>query len=174
MVAKYWRMWWVMIDALTRPFPCCFFASVCASPPCSFAGVYQPSLMSTFKSGAPIVALSYFYDRLHPLGLTNSSSPSFTIAQLASLARDVCSSPSTWPGRFPPALYPEALKELYDRPESCLDLTYLYSLLSLGYELSGDSVQVRTEKKLGGIELGWALGAAVGMIGETAGCGVRA
>lgn len=130
--------------------------------------------MSTFKSGAPIVALSYFYDRLHPLGLTNASSPSFTIAQLSALAQDVCQSPSSWPARFPASQYPDALKELYDRPESCLDVTYLYSLLSLGYELSGDQVQVRTEKKLGGIELGWALGAAVGMIGETPGCGVVA
>ncbi|CAO1632997.1 unnamed protein product [Sympodiomycopsis kandeliae] len=144
--------------------------AVCASAPCSFAGVYQPSLMSTFKSGAPIVALSYFYDRLHPLGLTNATSPSFTISQLSSLARDVCSSPQMWPSRFPSAKYPEALKELYDRPESCLDLTYLYSLLSLGYELEGDVVQVRTEKKLGGIELGWALGAAVGMLGDMPGC----
>lgn len=40
--------------------------------------------------------------------------------------------------------------------------------------MEGDSVKVRTEKKLGGIELGWALGAAVGMIGEMPGCGVRA
>lgn len=158
--------------------------SVCAQTPCSFAGVYQPSLMSTFRSGAPIVALSYFYDRLAPLGFSSSDGqsllpPGFTLPQLAALAEDVCRPPSTWPARFPLDKYPDALKELSDRPETCLDLTYLHSLLSLGYELEdkdgmgrpGDrDLRVGIEKKLAGTELGWALGAAVGMVGEVEGC----
>lgn len=83
--------------------------------------------------------------------------------------------PSTWSTSFPINKYPEALKELQDRPESCLDITYLYSLLTLGYELEDTGSvgqKIRTEKQLGGIELGWALGAAVGMIGEMSGCKV--
>ncbi|KAF8523313.1 nucleoside phosphatase GDA1/CD39 [Hysterangium stoloniferum] len=51
---------------------------ICHMKPCSFNGVYQPSLLSTFSSG-PILLLSYFYDRISPLlppphkGLTSRS-----------------------------------------------------------------------------------------------------
>ncbi len=134
--------------------------ATCNQEPCSFAGVYQPSLMTTFAE-APIIALSYFYDRLAPLGLDRS----FTIAQLAALAKDVCNSPATWPARFPVDKYPEALKELEDRPETCLDLTFMHGLLSLGYELS-EKRTVTVAKKLGGTELGWALGAQLAVLEE--------
>ena len=134
--------------------------AVCQQEPCSFAGVYQPSLMSTFAE-APIIALSYFYDRLAPLGLDST----FTIGQLASLAKDVCKAPSTWPARFPVDEYPEALRELEDRPETCLDLTFMHGLLTLGYEL-GDKRSITVAKKLGGTELGWALGAQLAVLEE--------
>ncbi|KDN41227.1 nucleoside phosphatase GDA1/CD39 [Tilletiaria anomala UBC 951] len=134
--------------------------AVCQRKPCSFAGVYQPSLMSAFAE-APIVALSYFYDRLVPLGLEST----FTVAELASLAKDVCKAPSTWATRFPASKYPEALKELEGRPETCLDLTFMHSLLSLGYELD-DSRTVTVAKKLADTELGWALGAQLAVLEE--------
>ena len=33
---------------------------------------------------------------------------------------------------------PEALKELEDREEYCLDLTFMHALLGLGYEIGAD------------------------------------
>lgn len=52
------------------------------------------------------------------------------------------------------------MDELRGRPEYCLDLTFMYTLLRLGYELD-DSRQVRIAKKVGETELGWCLGAAI-------------
>lgn len=46
------------------------------------------------------------------------------------------------------------MAELEDRPEYCLDLSFMYSLLSLGYEL-GDDRELRTGKKINDVELGW-------------------
>lgn len=131
----------------------------CSSGQCAFAGVYQPSLTKSLPDGAPVVALSYFYDRLAPLGLA----PSFTVQQLGSLTHDVCRDPSTWAVRFPKQQYPLALQELNDRPESCLDLTYLYTLLKVGYELA-DSHVIITDKKIAGTELGWSLGAQLAIL----------
>ncbi|KDE05475.1 hypothetical protein MVLG_04164 [Microbotryum lychnidis-dioicae p1A1 Lamole] len=130
--------------------------AACVEPPCAFAGVYQPALREVFAAGK-VWALSYFYDRIAPLGL---ASP-FAISDLRKLTSDVCSgreSP-TW-SRFKGN--PEAKSELDGRPEYCLDLTFMYSLLSLGYELE-DERQVWIGKKVGEIELGWALGAALAM-----------
>ena len=93
--------------------------------------------------------LSYFYDRLHPLGLPSP----FTISSLRTLASDVCAGPDSpsW-ARFEGN--DVALKELAGRPESCLDLTFCWSLLSLGYELEGTR-EVWMGKQVGGVELGW-------------------
>lgn len=102
----------------------------------------------------PIVALSYFYDRLSPLGLNET----FPLSALTDLTKKVCAPASTWTASFPAKDLPDALAELRDRPESCLDLTYLSALLSLGYELSDDR-SITVAKKLDGNELGWCLGA---------------
>ncbi|PWN44000.1 nucleoside phosphatase GDA1/CD39 [Ceraceosorus guamensis] len=134
--------------------------AACATSPCSFAGVYQPSLMNSFAD-SPIVALSYFYDRLEPLGVNGT----FSISLLESLAKDVCAGPARWSVRFPPSKYPEALKELRDRPETCLDLTFQHALLSLGYDL-GANRQVTVAKKLAGSELGWCAGAQLMTLDE--------
>lgn len=175
----------------------------CQAAPCSFAGVYQPRLLDAVKTssssatsangaGAGVVALSYFYDRLEPLGLGKDGKP-FTLAQLKQVAKDVCS--HDWVGddgtrvdaggSLARKWSPEALKELKGRPESCLDVVYMHELLSLGYDLddeeeavatgaaagavSASQVSLRIEKKLAGVELGWCLGAAVGMLGEMVG-----
>ncbi|PWY98784.1 hypothetical protein BCV70DRAFT_201579 [Testicularia cyperi] len=130
--------------------------AACVSKPCSFGGVYQPSLMETFKT-APIIALSYFYDRLGPLGLA----PKFTIKQLGDLAERVCSYTKATPQGFAG----DAVAELEDRPESCLDLTFMHGLLSLGYEL-GEEREISIAKKLGGTELGWCLGAQLAVLEE--------
>ncbi|GAA6048312.1 hypothetical protein JCM3770_000943 [Rhodotorula araucariae] len=131
--------------------------AACEEPPCAFAGVYQPRMSEVFSAGK-VWALSYFYDRIAPLGLTSP----FSISALRQLTADVCAgrdSPS-W-SRF--KNNEEAMDELSDRPEYCLDLTFMYSLLSLGYELEEER-QVWMGKKVGDVELGWALGAALAMI----------
>ncbi|GAA5876106.1 hypothetical protein JCM8547_002638 [Rhodosporidiobolus lusitaniae] len=131
--------------------------AACEKPPCAFAGVYQPKMAEVFAAGK-VWALSYFYDRIAPLGLTSP----FSISSLRKLTHDVCegkSSPS-W-SRFKGNK--EAMDELSDRPEYCLDLTFMYSLLSLGYELEEER-QVWMGKKVGDVELGWALGAALALV----------
>lgn len=93
--------------------------------------------------------LSFFYDRIAPLGL---KSP-FSISDLRQLTSDVCAGrkSSAW-SRFKGNK--EAMAELTDRPEYCLDLTFMYSLLSLGYELDEER-QIWMGKKVSDVELGW-------------------
>ena len=130
--------------------------AVCTSKSCSFGGVYQPSLMETFKT-APIIALSYFYDRLEPLGLR----PKFKIKDLEAVAHRACAYSKTDTQGFGAA----AIAELEDRPETCLDLSFMHGLLSLGYELGSDR-EISIAKKLGGTELGWCLGAQLAVLDE--------
>lgn len=130
--------------------------AVCSSKPCSFAGVYQPSMMETFKT-APIIALSYFYDRLEPLGLA----PKFKISELEAVAQRACAYTRTSTQGFGA----RAIEELEDRPETCLDLSFMHGLLSLGYELE-QSREISVAKKLGGTELGWCLGAQLAVLDE--------
>lgn len=130
----------------------------CHIAPCSFAGVYQPSLSNAFKN-SDIVALSYFYDRIAPLGL----GPTFTIRELEQLAERACSLPSQWSLFKSPSFSAETVAELQQRPDYCLDLTYMHTLLRLGYELD-DSRKITLAKKLGDFELGWALGAQLAVL----------
>lgn len=176
----------------------------CQAAPCSFAGVYQPKLLDAVRAsaageansvagvgaaasvasqGPPVVALSYFYDRLEPLGLGKEGKP-FTLSELKKVAKEVCS--HDWVGQEAGATggrwSTDALAELKGRPESCLDVVYMHELLSLGYDLDempedgsaaptspAPPVSLQIEKKLAGVELGWCLGAAVGMLGEMVG-----
>jgi guanosine-diphosphatase len=133
--------------------------AICEVQPCSFDGVYQPSLLDTFPRGR-LLALSYFTDRIKPL-LAKHTSSSLTIADLTLLAKDVCAGPTVWKTRF--GNDPTAMAELEDRPEYCLDLTFMNALLGLGYEL-GPERQLMVEKKIDGVELGWALGAGLALV----------
>jgi guanosine-diphosphatase len=132
--------------------------SICEVKPCSFNGVYQPSLLDTFPKGQ-LLALSYFTDRIRPLLPTGTSK--LSISDLTSLAQDVCAGPHVWATRF--SGNEAAMAELADRPEYCLDLTFMRALLGLGYELGGERTLV-VEKKLKGVELGWALGAGLALV----------
>ena len=143
------------------------FFSICEVKPCSFDGVYQPSILGTFPSGK-ILLLSYFYDRLNPL-LPSTNPPRLTISSLAELATDVCKGRPAWEKRWGGDA--EAMKELAGRPEYCLDLTFMHALLRLGYEFA-DEREVQIGKQLEGTELGWALGAAIAMVGGELKCKV--
>lgn len=158
--------------------------AVCHLKPCSFNGVYQPSLLDSFSDG-PVLLLSYFYDRIAPLLAPPSSTSSvdltedvvFPISVIKNLARAVCEGPSTWTQHaFPhqshepgaPKRWGESeavMAELADRPEYCLDLSFMYALLRLGYEF-GEERGVRIGKQVKGTELGWCLGATLGLLGS--------
>lgn len=129
----------------------------CHLAPCSFAGVYQPKMSESFKD-AEIIALSYFYDRITPLGL----GPRFTIKELGQLAERVCAPPSAWRSLVP-KFSASALAELEQRADICLDLTYMHALLRLGYELD-ESRTITLAKQISDFELGWALGAQLAVL----------
>ncbi|CEP08452.1 hypothetical protein [Parasitella parasitica] len=127
----------------------------CEFPPCSFDGIYQPPIADTFTKG-PIYIFSYFYDRTQPLGLPSS----FRLPQLASLTESICS------GAYIENVTDVSLKdELLDRPEWCLDLSFIYRLLSFGYEIPDDR-ELTVAKKINGVETGWCLGAAIAILGD--------
>ncbi|KAF8059582.1 nucleoside phosphatase family-domain-containing protein [Lyophyllum atratum] len=140
--------------------------AICKAKPCSFNGVYQPSILSTFPTG-PILLLSYFYDRLSPLlpPLPTSSPPdtplTLSVGTIATLARSVCAGRPGWLEHW--GAEPHVMGELQGRPEWCLDLTYMWALLGRGYEF-GEGREVGVAKRVGGTELGWCLGATLAVV----------
>lgn len=122
----------------------------CELAPCSFGGVHQPSLEKTFAR-EDVYIFSYFYDRTFPLGMPES----FTLRELKDVTAQVCGGQDHW-DVF--SGFEGALKELRDRPEWCLDLSFMLALLHTGYEMPLDR-EVKIAKKIKGNELGWCLGA---------------
>ncbi|ORX37495.1 nucleoside phosphatase GDA1/CD39 [Piromyces finnis] len=118
----------------------------CKTKPCSFDGIYQPSIRETFSNN-DIYAFSYFYDRTTVLGLGLNPE----IEDIAELARKVCSNTN------------ELADKTKDDPYFCLDLTYLYALLSYGYDINTDR-KILLAKKINDIETGWCLGATIQML----------
>ncbi|KAI5981290.1 nucleoside phosphatase family-domain-containing protein [Pisolithus albus] len=135
--------------------------AVCELKPCSFDGVYQPSLLDAFPTGK-ILLLSYFYDRITPLmKLDNGTRSRLTISVISQLAKQVCAGPFSWREHW--GNDAGVLEELEGRPEWCLDLSFMHALLVLGYEF-GENREVELGKKIQGTELGWCLGATIGMV----------
>lgn len=138
--------------------------SLCQVKPCSFNGVYQPSLLDSFSNGK-VVLLSYFYDRVAPLlpldPTPGASQPKLTVGALSLLAQRVCAGEDSWQKYWGTNI--NAMKELRDRPEYCLDLTFQHALLRLGYEFE-DNREVQIHKQLQDTELGWCLGATMVML----------
>ncbi|KAI9282402.1 nucleoside phosphatase GDA1/CD39 [Umbelopsis sp. AD052] len=131
----------------------------CIISPCSFDGIYQPSLMETFAHH-PIYIFSYFYDRTRPLGLSEV----FTVGDLRVLTDDVCSG-----DYLAQVTDPDLRHEMLDRPEWCMDLSYIYGLLRYGYEIPDDRT-VHVAKKIKGVETGWCLGASIAMLEDVSFC----
>jgi guanosine-diphosphatase len=123
--------------------------------------------MESFPTGN-IMLLSYFYDRIAPLlGSSQEPPSSFPISQIAELAEIVCQGSGSWDAHF--GNNKEAMDELHDRPEYCLDLTFMYTLLRLGYEFEDDR-SVTIAKQINNTELGWALGAGIALVGAHVEC----
>lgn len=122
----------------------------CKLAPCSFNGVHQPSLAKTFAR-EDVYVFSYFYDRTKPLGMPDS----FTLDELHHLTSTVCAGKPEW------KIFEgidDAIPQLLDRPEWCLDLNFMLGLLHTGYEMPL-SREVKIAKKIKNNELGWCLGA---------------
>lgn len=122
----------------------------CKLAPCSFNGVHQPSLAKTFAR-EDVYIFSYFYDRTAPLGMPES----FTLEELHQLTSSVCAGESQWKA-FEGV--ENALADLRQRPDWCMDLSFMMSLLHTGYEMPL-SREVKIAKKIKNNELGWCLGA---------------
>ncbi|KAI0086951.1 nucleoside phosphatase family-domain-containing protein [Irpex rosettiformis] len=142
--------------------------AVCEMKPCSFNGVYQPSLLDTFPNGK-VLLLSYFYDRLYPLLQPISPDEPITVSTIATLATDICEGKSSWTKLW--GKDNDLMKELDERPEWCLDMTFMHALLRLGYEF-GDKREVEIGKRIDGTELGWCLGATIALVGGKLKCRV--
>ncbi|CAG8603370.1 5779_t:CDS:2, partial [Acaulospora colombiana] len=131
----------------------------CPISPCAFNGVYQPSLRDTF-SVDDIYAFSYFYDRVSPLGMPNE----FSLRELRDLTDAVCAGNTD---QF--AHLPEAMKEIKKNPHYCMDLTFIYGLLHIGYEIPLER-ELKIAKKIRGIETGWCLGATIAILDRKSWC----
>ncbi|CAN6619507.1 guanosine-diphosphatase [Trichomonascus vanleenenianus] len=120
---------------------------------CGFNGVYQPSLSETF-SNEDIYIVSYFYDRISPLNMAQS----FPLVELQLLTEKVCKGADYWQ-----EFDDDTVFELVDRPEWCLDLAYMFSMLHYGYGIPLYR-HVTIAKQVDGYGLSWALGLALQML----------
>ncbi|KAL7330965.1 Guanosine-diphosphatase [Mucor circinelloides] len=134
---------------------------LCELGPCAFDGVYQPPITDTFKD-RDLYVFSYFYDLTQPLGMPLE----FSVRELGELTDRVCRG-DTKPFQHVPG----AIQTLQEKPDYCLDLTYIHNLLKFGYDIPNDRL-VRTAKKIRGAETGWCLGASIAMIDEAKLCQV--
>ncbi|OBT56224.1 hypothetical protein VE04_02683 [Pseudogymnoascus sp. 24MN13] len=135
-------------------------SSECPLAPCSFNGVHQPSLEKTFTK-EDVFIFSYFYDRTAPLGMPES----FTLREMHDLTHQVCQGEPAF-NIF--ASIQDAVKELKERPEWCLDLNFMMALLHTGYEMPIDR-EVKINKKIRDFELGWCLGASLPLLAKNSG-----
>ena len=107
--------------------------------------------MSKTFAKEEVLVFSYFYDHTKALGMPDS----FTLREMHDVTQAVCKGEEAW-DVF--SSVPDALIELRDRPEWCLDLNFMMALLHTGYEMPIDR-EVKTAKKIKGNEMGWCLGA---------------
>lgn len=135
--------------------------AACSLAPCSFNGVHQPPLAKTFAR-EDVYIFSYFYDRTKPLGMPDS----FTLRELHELTSAVCAGGGPAWDVF--SAVPGALDELRDRPETCLDLSFMLALLHTGYDMPIDR-EVKIAKKINDNELGWCLGASLPLLAPKSG-----
>ncbi|KRZ73189.1 Nucleoside-diphosphatase uda-1 [Trichinella papuae] len=93
-----------------------------------------------------LYAFGYFYDHALRIGIISTQGGNVTAAQFLVAAKKACSRT-------------EKFKNDSWKPWQCLDLTYIYSLLVDGYGIAADR-NITIVKKLRGMEMSWALGAA--------------
>lgn len=135
----------------------------CPIPPCSFNSVHHP--IDELLRKKSLVAFSYIYDRIVPLGLGNL----VTLNQVATAGMELCNSNNgSESGPFPSLASSSSLKFedlIKQNPQWCLDLAYIYSLMTFGYGIPLDRSILLT-KQLNGYEAGWSLGVALKLVGD--------
>lgn len=134
--------------------------SECTTSPCSFNGVYQPSLVKAFHRNSDMWVFSYFYDKTNPLGFPSS----FTVEELKDLTSTVCSGSHLWKD----VLLGDSVQALVEEPHWCLDLSFITAMLHTGYNIPL-SRELRTAKKIANNELGWCLGASLPLLDSKTG-----
>ncbi|XP_003371327.1 nucleoside-diphosphatase uda-1 [Trichinella spiralis] len=93
-----------------------------------------------------LYAFGYFYNHALRIGIISTQGGNVTAAQFLVAAKKACSRT-------------EKFNNDSWKPWQCLDLTYIYSLLVDGYGIAADR-NITIVKKLRGMEMSWALGAA--------------
>lgn len=138
-----------------------YLSKPCTVEPCSFNGIHQPSLVDALSQHSALYIFSFFYDRTSPLGLPRQ----FSLNKLHDVVVNVCAGPEHWSKAFTETAHDfDALyDELYGRPEWCLDLAFMLTMLHDGYGIPMDR-EVTIEKKVNGHELGWCLGASLPLV----------
>ena len=122
--------------------------AACTKAPCSFNGVWQPSLTKEFSG--PIYAFSYYYDRLEAWLPENGI---VTLSRFAEVGSRLCASADESDAEF----------GAHNKGTMCMDFAYLYALLRVGYDLP-DATELHVKKKINGIETAWALGAMLAVM----------
>ncbi|KAG0362905.1 nucleoside phosphatase GDA1/CD39 [Gamsiella multidivaricata] len=132
----------------------------CNQVPCSFNGVYQPSLATAFESD--IYAFSFIFDRIAPFRLGSEiPTQEMTLQELADLTDRVCVADESNFEEFESVA--EARKELSSVAEMCMDLSYIHGLLGYGYGIPSDR-KISLAKKIRDYETGWCLGASIAVL----------
>eukprot|EP01103_Thecamoeba_quadrilineata_P016687 TRINITY_DN5640_c0_g1_i1.p1 TRINITY_DN5640_c0_g1~~TRINITY_DN5640_c0_g1_i1.p1 ORF type:complete len:228 (+),score=30.61 TRINITY_DN5640_c0_g1_i1:232-915(+) len=121
---------------------------------CGLAGIYQPRLKDLRKEQI-FYAFSFFYDQISPLV---GGRDRISIKELRGLTEAVCIGNSS---KF--SNYEDAILKLKSHAGYCLDLSYIYGLLSYGYGFPEER-QIQLVKKIRGVETGWCLGAAFSLV----------
>ncbi|KAG0323140.1 Guanosine-diphosphatase [Dissophora globulifera] len=134
----------------------------CHLSPCSFNGVYQPSLHASVEDD--IYAFSFFFDLTAPFRLGSATvAQEMTIAELEQLTDRVCVGDEDGFKDFQNST--EAMKEVRKSTDLCMDLSYIYGLLEHGYSVPKER-KIKLAKKLKGYETGWCVGASIAVLEE--------
>ncbi|KAJ3192006.1 Guanosine-diphosphatase [Irineochytrium annulatum] len=164
----------VLVTGTGAGFPSCsqfvaanlFNKSGCALEPCSWDGVHQPRLRSVFpeEMGGEIYAFSYFFDRTVDVGFFDDDL-AFTIDDLGELGDWACRGDEGHKpeDKWKEGTWAEVVEAVKNEPAFCMDVAFMYHLLGTGYEISKGR-ELKTAKKIGGIEAGWCLGASIHMV----------
>ncbi|KAF9431587.1 Guanosine-diphosphatase, partial [Entomortierella beljakovae] len=139
-----------------------FNKHMCSNIPCSFNGVYQPSLHASVQDD--IYAFSFFFDLTAPFRLgTAVQYQEMTVAELEELTDRVCVGDENDFQHFHDSV--EGMKQIRKSPDLCMDLSYIYGLLEYGYDVPKER-KIKLAKKLKGYETGWCVGASIAVLEE--------
>lgn len=132
----------------------------CDMSPCSFNGVYQPSLHATAEDD--IYAFSFFFDLTAPFRLGSATlAQEMTIGEIEELTERVCIGDEDGFLEFQDSA--EAMKELRKSANICMDMMFIYGLLQHGYGIP-KARKVKLAKKLKGYETGWTVGGSIAIL----------